>query len=87
MKTFRIFVALLFCIGFIGASTSCLVLSKKDNGAHKGWYKMPNHPNHQNQNKKDKPAKSKGKTKEMVVGGLGNVFVYETQFHWSTDVF
>ena len=78
MKIFRLFVALMLCTGFICATSSCVVVGKKDNGAHRGWYKIPNHPNHQKQYKKDKPDKSKGKSKEMIGLSLKNVFDHET---------
>lgn len=78
MKTFRLVVALILCAGFICATSSCVAVGKKDNGAHRGWYKIPNHPNHQNQNKKDKPAKSKGKSKEMTGQNLKNAFDHKS---------
>jgi hypothetical protein len=80
MKTFRLTVALFLCAGFICATSSCVVVGKKDNGLHRGWYKIPNHPNHQNQNKKDKPAKSKGKRNEFTGLGLKSVFVYKASW-------
>lgn len=81
MKTVRLVVVLMLCAGFICTTSSCVVVGKKDNGAHRGWYKIPNHPNHQNQNKKNKPAKSKGKSKEMI--GLGLKSVFDHGARWS----
>jgi hypothetical protein len=83
MKTFRLALALMLCTGFICATSSCVVVGKKDNGMHRGWYKIPNHPNHQNQYKKDRPAKSKGKSKEVIGLSLKNVFYHETI--WSPE--
>jgi hypothetical protein len=62
MKTSIIFrsIAILIFPALLISQTSCIVFYKKDNGKHKGWYKNPNNPHHQNSTN---PGKSKGNSK------------------------
>jgi len=63
MKTFRIVVMLMMCLGFLFSISSCTVFVKSDNGQHKGWYKNSNNPHHNNSTN---PGKSKGKSKNLT---------------------
>ncbi|MFA5819022.1 MAG: hypothetical protein WC854_07060 [Bacteroidales bacterium] len=57
MKTFKTIATLLLCLVLLFGATSCVVLVKKDNGRHKGWYKNPNNPHHPYSTN---PGKTKG---------------------------
>ena len=59
LKTFAV-VAL--CAGILFGASSCVVLVKKDNGKHKGWFKNPNNPHHPHST--NPAGKSKGKHKK-----------------------
>ena len=48
MKTLKLVSILAFCLVFLFSVTSCVVLVKKDNGNHKGWYKNPKNPHNPN---------------------------------------
>jgi len=48
MKSLKFVSILILCILFLVSSTSCVVLVKKDNGNHKGWYKNPKNPHNPN---------------------------------------
>jgi hypothetical protein len=61
MKPFKTIATLLLCMGLLFSSTSCVVLVKKDNGKHKGWYKNPNNPHNPYSTN---PGNSKGRQKK-----------------------
>ncbi|MCX6320463.1 MAG: hypothetical protein NTX93_01475 [Bacteroidia bacterium] len=61
MKTFKTIATLLLCLVLLFGATSCVVLVKKDNGYHKGWFKNPNNPHHPYSTN---PGKSKGNFKK-----------------------
>lgn len=56
MNSFRPAITILFCIVILFSVTSCIVLTGKDNGHHRGWYKNSNNPHHPNSTN---PGKSK----------------------------
>jgi hypothetical protein len=56
MKTFRTVVALGLCTMLLTTATSCIVLTRHDNGKHKGWYKNSHNPHHP---KSTNPGKAK----------------------------
>lgn len=56
LGTFRLITIIVFAV-LITSQTSCVVISKKDNGKHKGWFKNSNNPHHPNSTN---PGKSKG---------------------------
>jgi hypothetical protein len=60
MRTLKKIAILLLCTGLLFSTSSCVVLVKKDNGKHKGWFKNPN--NSHNPISKN-PGMSKGKSK------------------------
>jgi len=54
-------IILTLCLTFLFSATSCLVLVRKDNGKHRGWFKNSNsHPRH------TKPGKAKGNHEEST---------------------
>ena len=55
MKQFKSIAILLLLTSFLFSASSCVVLRKKDNGKHKGWYKK--------QNKKQNPVRGKSNVK------------------------
>ena len=57
MKTLRTIAILVLCMGLLFSATSCVVLVKKDNGKHKGWFKNSNNPHNPISTN---PGKSKG---------------------------
>ena len=61
MKTFKTIATLLLCLVLLFGVTSCVVLVKKDNGRHKGWFKNPNNPHNPYSTN---PGKSKGNSKK-----------------------
>jgi ABC-type lipoprotein release transport system permease subunit len=46
MKKLNILITLIIAIGISLSLTSCIVMTRHDNGHHKGWYKSPqqSHP-------------------------------------------
>jgi len=48
MKTIKTVVILSLGIGLLLSTTSCVVMTPKDNGNHKGYYKNSNNPHHPN---------------------------------------
>ncbi|MBK7133631.1 MAG: hypothetical protein IPH69_12660 [Bacteroidales bacterium] len=48
MKAIKMASVLVLCALFLLSTTSCVVLVKKDNGNHKGWYKNPKNPHNPN---------------------------------------
>ncbi len=53
------FLMIFLCLGFLLGTSSCVVINKKDNGKHKGWYKSPNNQNKSNNsNNSNKSNKS-----------------------------
>jgi hypothetical protein len=48
MKTVRTFAALALSIVLLWGVTSCVVVTKHDNGKHKGWNKNSKNPHHRN---------------------------------------
>jgi hypothetical protein len=61
MKTIRTVVIFVMCIGLLFSATACVVMTPKDNGNHKGWYKNSNNPHHPNSTN---PGKSQGHQKK-----------------------
>jgi len=61
MKTLKLFSILILCFGLLVGTSSCLVITKKDNGKHNGWFKNPKNPHHHNSTN---PVKSKGNHKK-----------------------
>jgi hypothetical protein len=57
MKTLRLSLTLLLCIGFLFSVSSCMVFVSKDNGKHKGWNKNSNNPHHRNSTNPGKAGK------------------------------
>ena len=45
MKNLKIFTVLIFFFVFV-FSTSFIVVARKDNGKHYGWFKNPDNPSH-----------------------------------------
>ena len=39
---------IILCLGLLLGSSSCVVVNKKDNGKHIGWYKSPSNKNNSN---------------------------------------
>jgi len=64
MKRVRIIGALIFMLILSAGTSSCVVLTKHDNGQHKGWYKNPNNPHNP---KSSKQRKSKGETTTIII--------------------
>jgi hypothetical protein len=60
MKTMRTLAALFICAGFLVGTTSCFVVTRKDNGKHKGWNKNTNNPHNPNTTN---PGKGNSKNK------------------------
>jgi len=61
LLTFRFITITIFTV-LLMSQTSCIVLSRKDNGNHKGWFKNSNNPHHpQTTNPGHTKGKSKGK--------------------------
>jgi hypothetical protein len=54
MKKIKTIVAIIIYMGVLFSSTSCLVVEKRDNGHHRGWYKKTGPPNHSNGHKHGK---------------------------------
>jgi hypothetical protein len=50
MKILRAIALLILSLGLLINATSCVVLAKKDNGNHLGWYKNPHNPHHPQSN-------------------------------------
>lgn len=48
MKIIKTIALLALIIQFLLSATSCVVIPRKDNGNHKGWYKSSSNPNHLN---------------------------------------
>lgn len=48
MKAVKLILILFFCAGLIFSTTSCTVITPKNNGNHKGWYKNSNNPHNPN---------------------------------------
>jgi hypothetical protein len=48
MKTLKSILILILCLIVVFSSTSCVVLVKRDNGNHKGWFKNPKNPHNPN---------------------------------------
>ncbi|HET6245186.1 MAG: hypothetical protein H0V01_12045 [Bacteroidetes bacterium] len=46
MRPLKTAAILAFCAGLLFSTSSCLVVVKKDNGRHKGWFKNTNNPHH-----------------------------------------
>jgi hypothetical protein len=57
MKTLRTAIATGLCAMLLITATSCLVVSRHDNGNHKGWYKNSNNPHHPNSTNPGKAKK------------------------------
>jgi flagellar basal body-associated protein FliL len=58
MKRLKVMILIVLSMVILMGTQSCLVLTKKDNGKHKGWYKNkknPHNPKHNN-SKKNKNA-------------------------------
>jgi len=60
MKKLRLFTIAMLGAGLLFSTSSCLVVTGKDNGQHRGWYKNPNNPHHP---ATTNPGKAKGKRK------------------------
>ncbi len=74
MKTLGIFAVILMFAGFLVCTSSCAVIVKRDNGVHRGWYKIPDRPHHQNS---ENPGKHKGNRKNKSVENVSSVYVIE----------
>jgi hypothetical protein len=48
MKILKLVSILVLCAVVLFSVSSCVVLVKKDNGNHKGWYKNPHNPHNPN---------------------------------------
>jgi len=46
MRNIKIILASMLITGMMLSFTSCVIVVRKDNGKHKGWYKNPNNPHH-----------------------------------------
>jgi hypothetical protein len=64
MKSLRAISILVLCIMFLFASSSCVVLVRKDNGLHKGWFKNPGNPHNPHNTHFIKQGRSKGNSKK-----------------------
>ncbi|HLG04358.1 MAG TPA: hypothetical protein VI731_12240 [Bacteroidia bacterium] len=61
MKNLKAFWMLVLCAALLVNLSSCVVLvNKKDNGKHKGWYKKPGSPGNSKNPGAPHPGKPKG---------------------------
>ena len=74
MKSFKKITILVFCVGLLFATSSCVVV-RKDNGLHKGWFKNRNNPHHPNSTN---PGKAKHKKKKMYA----NAVIIDNVYQW-----
>ncbi|MFL5765567.1 MAG: hypothetical protein ACJ77K_16600 [Bacteroidia bacterium] len=57
---------------FICGISSCVVVSKTDNGKHKGWYKNPHNPHNPLSNNPGHTKSSPGNSGKSPSNGNGN---------------
>lgn len=59
MKQFKSIAILIMLTAFLFSASSCVVLRKKDNGKHKGWFKDKKNPQKKIYKKPTKGVKKK----------------------------